>query len=95
MADAEPTIDLACVDSIVAGIGRGPERVIPILHAIQRRFRYLPEAARRRVCQITEITPADIAGVASFYSQFRLRPCGEHMISVCHRSSGSAHAAST
>jgi len=84
MADAEPTLDLACVDGIVAGIGRGPESVIPILHAIQRRFRYLPEAARRRVCDITEITPAAIAGVASFYSQFRLRPCGEHMISVCH-----------
>ena len=84
MADAENTIDLACIDHIVEEIGQRPEHVIPILHAIQRRFRYIPEAAQRRVCEITDITPADITGVASFYSQFRLRPCGEHMISVCH-----------
>ena len=84
MADAENTIDLACVDRIVDEIGQRPEHVIPILHAVQRRFRYVPEAAQRRICELTDITPADIAGVASFYSQFRLRPCGEHMISVCH-----------
>jgi len=35
------------------------------------------------VCEITEITPAAIAGVSTFYSQFRHRPVGEHIISVC------------
>ena len=84
MADVEDTIDLTCIDGIVEEIGRRPEHVIPILHAIQRRFRYIPEAAQRRVCEITDITPAGITGVVSFYSQFRLRPCGEHLISVCH-----------
>ncbi len=84
MADAESTIDLACIDHIVEQTGQRPEHVIPILHAIQRRFRYIPEEAQRRVCEITDITPAAITGVASFYSQFRLRPCGEHLISVCH-----------
>ena len=32
---------------------------------------------------MTEITPADIMGVASFYSQFRLEPVGDHVIKVC------------
>jgi NADH:ubiquinone oxidoreductase subunit F (NADH-binding)/NADH:ubiquinone oxidoreductase subunit E len=44
---------------------------------------YLPEEALRRVCEISEITAARIVGVASFYSQFRFTPAGQHMIKVC------------
>jgi len=75
--------DVQFVDQAVAEIGRGPEKVIPILQAIQAHYRYLPEAALRRVCEITEITPATIIGVSTFYSQFRHRPMGEHLIRVC------------
>jgi len=77
-------IDLACVDQIVEETGPGRENLIHILQAIQHRFRYLPRAALVRVCELTEITPADIAGVSTFYSQFRHRPVGEHVINVCH-----------
>lgn len=82
--NTEETIDLREVDEIVDRIGRAPEAVIPILQAIQARYRYLPRAALWRVCQITEITPAQITGVATFYTQFRHDPVGEHTISVCH-----------
>jgi NADH-quinone oxidoreductase subunit F len=77
-------IDLTYVDSLVARIGRSQDAAIPILQAIQERYRYLPEEALRRVCELTEITPASIVGVASFFSQFRHRPVGRHLISVCH-----------
>ncbi len=83
-AGDEPAIDLRDVDQIVEQVGREPEAVIPILQAIQARWRYLPEQALRRVCQITEITPERIAGVSTFYTQFRHAPVGEHIISVCH-----------
>ncbi|OPZ23789.1 MAG: NADP-reducing hydrogenase subunit HndC [Lentisphaerae bacterium ADurb.BinA184] len=76
-------VDLGVVDAIVARIGRGPESVIPILQALQERFQYLPAAALRRVAETTAITPAAIAGVSTFYSQFRHQPVGLHMISVC------------
>ena len=71
------------VDQIIARCGRSPDAVIPILHAIQRTFRYLPETALRRVCETTEISPADIESVASFFPLFRRKPAGEHTISVC------------
>ena len=71
------------VDRIVAGIGRDAASVIPILQAVQKEFKYLPDAALRRVCEISDITPAQIEGVASFFSQFRRTPVGKHMISVC------------
>lgn len=77
-------LDLTIVDAIVAECGRVPHAVIPILQKLQDHYRYLPEAALRRVCDLTEITPASIAGVATFYSQFRHKPVGRHMISICH-----------
>ena len=54
-----------------------------MLQAIQARYRYLPDAALRRVCEASDMTPAQIAGVASFYGQFRQTPTGEHIIRVC------------
>ncbi len=74
----------AFVDELIEKTGRRAEALIPILQAIQREYRYLPEDALRRVCDVTDITPADLMGAATFYSQFRLKPVGRHMISVCH-----------
>jgi len=80
---AETLLHIEDIDRIVAEHGRGPEAVIPILQAIQTRYRFLPEESLKRVCELTEITPASIEGVASFYSQFRRKPVGRHIVSVC------------
>ncbi len=72
------------VESIVTECGRSPDAVIPILQKIQAHYRYLPETTLRRVCELTDITPASIAGVSTFYSQFRHKPVGRHIISICH-----------
>ena len=74
---------LSFVDQIVGKIGIKAGDVIPILHAVQKKYNYLPESALRRVCEITEITPASITGVSTFYSQFRHTPIGKHIIRVC------------
>jgi NADH-quinone oxidoreductase subunit F len=58
--------------------------VIPILQRLQAELRYLPEDALRRVCEITDITPAGIVGVATFYDQFRFEPLGRNVLRVCH-----------
>jgi NADH-quinone oxidoreductase subunit F len=57
--------------------------VLKILHAVQGHFGYLPREALERVCKITQITPASIEGVSSFYDHFRHRPVGRHIIHVC------------
>ncbi len=80
----EAEVDLAFVEDLVAEHGRSREAAIPILQAIQTHYRYLPEEALRRLAELTEITPAQIAGAASFYAQFRRTPVGEHMIRICH-----------
>jgi len=76
--------DLAAVDAIIDRIGHTPDCVIPVLQAIQRQFHHLPEAALRRVAEISHITLADMAGVSTFYTQFRHVPAGRHTIKVCN-----------
>jgi len=71
------------VDELVKRVGTTPDKVIPILQGIQARYHYLPEELLQHVCRITKITPADLTGVASFYSQFRHRPAGRHSVKVC------------
>ncbi len=71
------------VDNIISLSGSDRSSVIPVLQAIQDRFNYLPREALRRVCDTTSITPAEITGVASFYSQFRFEPAGKHIVKVC------------
>ncbi len=71
------------VDRVVARHGVSVGAVIPILQDIQSEFKYLPEDALKRVCEITEITPSRITGISTFYSQFRHQLAGRHIIRVC------------
>jgi NADH:ubiquinone oxidoreductase subunit F (NADH-binding)/NADH:ubiquinone oxidoreductase subunit E/Pyruvate/2-oxoacid:ferredoxin oxidoreductase delta subunit len=71
------------VDRIVSRRGRSADAVIPILQDIQHEFNHLPEEALKYTSLVTDISQAGIEGVASFYSQFRRKRTGEHVISVC------------
>jgi len=71
------------IDGIISRHGTSVEYVIPILQEIQQEFHFLPEAALKRVCEITEITPARITGISTFYTQFRHQEAGKHTIRVC------------
>ncbi|NIA21338.1 MAG: NAD(P)H-dependent oxidoreductase subunit E [Anaerolineaceae bacterium] len=80
----DDSVDLAVVDALVHRCGRGADSAIAILQAIQSHFRYLPQEALEHVCRRTEITAAQIAGLSTFYSQFRHKPVGKHIVRVCH-----------
>jgi len=71
------------VEALIRRVGDTPDKVIPLLQGIQERYHYLPESLLRHVCQTTRITPADLTGVSTFYSQFRHRPAGLHTVKVC------------
>ncbi|MEA3443106.1 MAG: NAD(P)H-dependent oxidoreductase subunit E, partial [Bacteroidota bacterium] len=76
-------VDKKEISEIINNTGTEKSSVIPILQAIQNKYNYLPEEVLKEVCEKTEITPAEILSVASFYSQFRLKPVGEHRVKVC------------
>ncbi len=75
--------DLEKIDEIISLTGKSPDKILPILQAVQKEYGYLPQPALEMICEKTEITPAEITGFSSFYDQFRFAPAGEHIIRVC------------
>lgn len=57
--------------------------LIPILQRIQEGYGYLPKDVLDKLCELTNMYPTEVMGVATFYSQFRLEPTGEHIIKIC------------
>jgi len=58
-------------------------KLIPILQEIQEVYQYLPEEIMTYISTALGISPAQIYGVATFYSHFTLVPKGKHIIKVC------------
>jgi NADH-quinone oxidoreductase subunit F len=71
------------VDEVIRVTGSEPENLIMILQEVQKRLNYLPSEALKHITRVTEITTGQIAGVSTFYSQFRHIPSGLHTIKVC------------
>lgn len=67
-------------------VGRYPEprsALGPLLYLAMRRDGYLSEEGMRRVAELTGTTPAQVLGVASFYTMYKLAPPGRYLVSVC------------
>jgi len=74
---------ISAVDEVVAITGRDKEKVIQILQDVQKKLNYLPSEALKHICEVTDITPGQISGVSTFYSQFRHIPAGKHTVKIC------------
>jgi NADH-quinone oxidoreductase subunit E len=57
--------------------------VLSSLHAAQDELGYLPVEAIEEVADFTSATTNEVWGVASFYTNFRFTPPGEHVVEVC------------
>jgi NADH-quinone oxidoreductase subunit F len=71
------------IDTVVAQTGTTSDKVIQILQEVQKRLNYLPSEALKYICNVTDITPEQISGVSTFYSQFRHLPSGKHTVKIC------------
>lgn len=57
--------------------------LIPLLQSAQESYGYIPEKAIHYISELVNIPAADIYGVVTFYSQFRLNPPGKYIIRIC------------
>jgi formate dehydrogenase subunit gamma len=57
--------------------------LLPILHAVQDRFGYLPESAVPIVADVLNLSRAEVHGVVTFYHFFRTKPPGKQTLYVC------------
>ena len=75
----------ADADSILARYPEAHRRsaVMPLLYLAQSVEGSVTRDALREIGALLGITTAEVEGVASFYTMFRLRATGTHVISVC------------
>jgi len=57
--------------------------LITILQKAQDIYGYLPVDVIYHIASETGNTPAKVMGVATFYTQFRLKPIGKYLIMLC------------
>jgi NADH-quinone oxidoreductase subunit E len=77
--------DRARAEQIKARYPRGRERaaIIPLLYLVQSVEGHVSHDGLREVAEVLGATTAEVEAVASFYTMFRLRPTGKHLVNVC------------
>jgi NADH-quinone oxidoreductase subunit E len=60
-----------------------PGFLIPLLQDIQETEGYISKDAIKFIEKRFGLKPAEIYGVATFYSMFRLKPIGKHAVKIC------------
>jgi NADH-quinone oxidoreductase subunit E len=57
--------------------------LLMVLHEAQDEAGYISADVIREVAAVMGLTTADVAGVATFYSMFKMRPQGRFLLSLC------------
>lgn len=82
------TADIASrVDEILTAHQGMEGPLLPILHAVQEAFGYVPEKALPQIAAALSITRAEAYGVMTFYHDFRAKPAGRHVLKLCRAES--------
>ena len=80
---ADPTIDITLLEPTLTQYAAAPGSLITILQKAQDLYGYLPIDLLAYIAHRTGVKPAKVMGVVSFYTQFRTKPVGKHLILLC------------
>jgi len=67
-------------------IGRYPvarSALLPLLHLVQSVEGFVSQSGIEFCGAKLGLTPAEVSAVATFYTMYKRRPCGQHLVSVC------------
>lgn len=76
-------IDPVEIQSLIDGQLHLEGPLLPILHALQDAYGYVPDDALPLIAEALNITKAEVHGVMSFYHDFRETPSGRHVVKIC------------
>ncbi len=71
------------VEEIVAAHADLEGPLLPILHATQKAFGFIPRDAVPIIAHALNLTRAEVHGVVSFYHDFREAPAGRRVVKLC------------
>ncbi|OJF96451.1 formate dehydrogenase subunit gamma [Pararhizobium antarcticum] len=57
--------------------------LLPILHAVQAEFGYVPPEAMPVIARALNLSRAEVHGVVTFYHDYRDHPAGRHVLKLC------------
>lgn len=75
--------DLSLLDGVLKEYASVNGSLITILQKAQDIYGYLPVDVMYHIAAAVGTTPAEVMGVATFYTQFRLQPVGKYLIMLC------------
>ena len=78
-----PQSDFSLLKDVLAEHAQEPGSLIAILQKAQDIYGYLPKDVMYHIAEQIGTTPAEVMGVATFYTQFRLKPVGKYLIMLC------------
>lgn len=79
----DPDIDLTLLEPTLEAYAAIPGSLITILQKAQGLYGYLPVDLLAYIAARIGVKPAKVLGVATFYTQFRLKPVGKNLILLC------------
>ena len=75
--------DLSLIKYVLDEYGDIKGSLITVLQQAQDIYGYLPTDVLYCIAERIGVSPAQVMGVATFYSQFRLKPVGKYLIMLC------------
>jgi len=76
-------LDMARLIEIVESYRDQKWPLIPLLQEIQQEAGYIPPEIIGRIARATQLFPAEVQGVITFYEQFHTTPRGRNIVRVC------------
>jgi len=74
------------IERIKAEFPKYPDRrslTLPALRIAQEEIGYVSEPAMIDIAELLDLTPIQVYDVATFYSQYNMKPVGKYLVQVC------------
>lgn len=71
------------IEQLVEKYGKDRSSLLPILQAIQRKHKHIPDFAQQEIARLLDIHPVEVFSVISFYSFLSTEPKGKYIIRLC------------
>lgn len=75
--------DLSLLSEVFENMSKNGDNLITVLQKAQDIYGYLPTDVLYAIAEKTNNSPAKVMGVATFYTQFRLKKVGKYLILLC------------
>jgi NADH:ubiquinone oxidoreductase subunit E len=71
------------IENLIDQYGKDRTALLPVLQALQKKYRYISDYAQQEVARLLDIHPVEVYSVVSFYSFLSYKPQGKNIVRLC------------